>query len=337
LAWEAGQCLAPEFRYGPRPDLAPALRALEAVVTELTDEDPWESLYRARAHELLHEARIVDAIGTEVFAGRAAQRFPVDISRDGILADSAADAWVSLSPVATGPRIASDDAADPRSLVNQIGSLAGALRLPLRISRCPDMACAAATGDDLIVVRTGISHTVDAGRRIALHEVYAHALPRARAKEESIGLFSVGTAGASDDEEGRALLIEERHGLLDDARRRELAVRHLAARTVRGSADFVETVRHLGERGVPTREAVFVAARTYRGGGLARELVYLPALFRVRTAFTDDPGLEGWCERGRVSIAAARALRVIGPPAATSMLATPPENIAALSSGLRDV
>ncbi|HEX7671866.1 MAG TPA: tyrosine/phenylalanine carboxypeptidase domain-containing protein, partial [Polyangiaceae bacterium] len=297
--------------------------------------DPWEALYRARASELLHEARIVDAIGTDAFVARAAERFPVDPSPDGILADSAADAWVSLSPVNTGPRIVSDDAADPRSLVNQIGSLAGALRLPIRISGSPDMACAAATGDDLIVVRTGVSHSVHAARRIALHEIYAHALPRARAKEESIGLFSVGTAGASDDEEGRALLIEERHALFDDARRRELAVRHLAARAVRDAANFIETVRHLGERGVPTREAVFVAARTYRGGGLAREVVYLPALFRVRAAFTDDPALEGWCERGRVSVSAARALRVIGPPAPTSMLAAPPEDTAAISSGLR--
>jgi hypothetical protein len=323
-AWEAGRSAAPEFRYGQRPDLAPALRALEAVVTALTDRDPWESLYRARAHELLHEACIVDAIGGGAFPARAAERFPVDLSPHGVLADGAADAWVSLSPVTVGPRIVADDGADPRSLVNQIGALAGALRLPIRISGSPDMACAAATGDGLIVVRTGVSHTVDAGRRIALHEIYAHALPRARAAQETIGLFAVGTAGAADDEEGRALLIEERHGLLDDARRRELAVRHLAARAVRASADFVETVRQLGERGVPTREAVFVAARAYRGGGLARELVYLPALFRVRAAFADDPGLEAWCERGRVSVLAARALRVIGPPAATSMLAAPP-------------
>lgn len=324
MAWDAGQSVAPEFRYAPRPDLAPALRALEAVVTALHDGDPWESLYRARARELLHEACIVDAIGNEAFPARAAERFPVDTSPDGLLADSAVDVWVSLSPVSTGPRIVSDDAADPRSLVNQIGALAGALRLPIRISGSPDMACAAATGDGLVVVRTGVSHTVDAARRIALHEIYAHALPRARAAEESIGLFAVGTAGAADDEEGRALLIEERHGLLDDARRRELAVRHLAAKAVRGSADFVETVRHLGDRGIPTREAVFVAARTHRGGGLARELVYLPALFRVRAAFAADPGLEAWCERGRISVLAARALRVIGPPAVTSMLAAPP-------------
>jgi len=115
----------------------------------------------------------------------------------------------------------------------RLGALAGALHLPIRISTSRDMACAAATGEGCIVVRTGVSHTASAGRRIALHEVYAHALPRARAVRESIGLFAVGTAGASDDEEGRAVLIEERHELLDDARRRELGARHIAATAAR--------------------------------------------------------------------------------------------------------
>jgi hypothetical protein len=322
--WVSGEFVAPDFRYRPRPELAPALRALEVVVTELSDQDPLESLYRSRARELFQEASVADAIGTPDFASRAALRFPIDCSADGIRADDVADAWVSLSPVVGGERIVSDDAGDPRSLVRQIGLLTGTLRLPVRISTSRDMACAAATGDGCIVVRTGVSHSVDAGRRIALHEVYAHALPRARAVRESIGLFAVGTAQASDDEEGRAVLIEERHTLLDDARRRELASRHIAATSVREGADFVGTVRGLVDRGIAVRDAVFVAARVHRGGGLARELVYLPAFFRVKRAFAEEPLLEAWFERGRLSVAAARSLRQIGLSSATPELVAPP-------------
>jgi hypothetical protein len=323
-SWASGESIAPDFQYRPRPDLAPTLRALEVVIAALSDQDPWESLYRGRARELLQEASMVDAIGMPEFAARAALRFPIDRSRDGVRADGVADAWVSLSPVVGGERIVSDDAGDPRSLVRQIGLLAGALRLPVRISTSRDMACAAATGDGFIVVRTGVSHSAEAGRRIALHEVYAHALPRARAARESIGLFAVGTASASDDEEGRAVLIEERHALLDDARRRELAARHIAATSVREGADFVGTVRVLIDRGIAVRDAVFVAARVHRGGGLARELVYLPAFFRVRGAFAEEPLLEAWLERGRLSIAAARSLRLLDLSSATPALAAPP-------------
>jgi len=321
--WEAGEPTAAHFRYGPRPLLDPALRMLEAVATALSDADPWESLYRARALELLQEAWIVESIGTPDIAERAGARFPVDHSSDGALAAAAADSWISLSSAARGPRILSDDSADPRSLVSQIGGLAGLLRLPVRISLSRDMACAAATGDGLIVVRTGVSHTPEAARRIALHEVYGHVAPRAQAAREALGLFAIGTAGASDDEEGRAVLIEERHELLDDPRRRELAARHLGAVSVRAGADFVEAVRVLLARGVSPRDAVFVVARVCRGGGLARELVYLPALFRVRSTLAADPGLEAWLERGRVSVAAARTLRLLGEPPATSIPSAP--------------
>jgi hypothetical protein len=54
---------------------------------------------------------------------------------------------------------------------------------------------------------------------------------------------------------------------------------------------------------------VTVAARVHRGGGLGREIVYLPARFRVRAAFETDASLELMFERGRVSVDAARILR----------------------------
>ena len=48
--------------------------------------------------------------------------------------------------------------------------------------------------------------------------------------------------------------------------------------------------------------------------GLGRELVYLPALSRVRAGLGAEPELEAYLERGRVSIAAARQLRALGEP-----------------------
>jgi hypothetical protein len=133
-------------------------------------------------------------------------------------------------------------------------------------------------------------------------------LPRHRARDESLGLFAVGTCGASDDEEGRALLIEDREGLFDDGRRRELGVRHCMAAAVFGGADWVDAVRIGLEHGIAARHAVAMATRVHRGGGLARELVYLPALSRVRAAFESDPSLEEWLSRGRIAVSAARVL-----------------------------
>jgi hypothetical protein len=67
-------------------------------------------------------------------------------------------------------------------------------------------------------------------------------------------------------------------------------------------------------RGATLGDALALAARAHRGGGLAREVVYLPALCRVANALTADPSLETWLEHGRVSVEAAHELRRLAGP-----------------------
>ena len=190
----------------------------------------------------------------------------------------------------------------------------GRLRLPFRVLTTADLASLAATGDGVILVRGGIACRRADIARVVAHELYGHALPRHRARAEAVGLFRAGTAGGSDDEEGRALLIEWRGGFLDHRRRVELGWRHLAGLSVRDGADFVQTVDLLLDAGAPVDEAVGVAARAHRGGGLAREVVYLPALARVASALQEQPVLEQWLKRGRIGVAAAAAMRDLGAP-----------------------
>jgi hypothetical protein len=308
-AWENGRATTPEYRYGPPPDLSELMALLETVATSAATVGPVGELYGARALELLREARVVEALSTAAFRDRARERFPVDAGADGRDADATAARWVAVRPPMADRHIVSDDDRDPSSLLSAVRALVGSMRLPIRVSTTSDLACAAAAGDGFILVQRGLRLRPESARRTALHEVLGHAAPRTLAKTETLGLFAVGAARGSEDEEGRALLIEERHGLLDAERRRELAARHLAALAVREGADWVETVRRSIDLGFSPREAVRMAARVLRGGGLARELVYLPARGRVKSALESDPRLERWLERGRIGIDAARALQ----------------------------
>jgi hypothetical protein len=123
-----------------------------------------------------------------------------------------------------------------------------------------------------------------------------------------------GTAGSVEAEEGRALLVEARAGHLDQGRKRELSFRHLAALGVRRGAELDETFRELVVRGADAAEAVEIAVRVHRGGGLGREVVYLPAYLEVRRAFEREPALERWFERGRVGLGAAKILAALENP-----------------------
>lgn len=309
--WQAGQEVVPEWRYAPSPDLHEWSRMLERVIEVLNEEEGAGALYARRAEELLTEVRLVEAIGTPRFRSLAKERFAEPEARHAAQAAAWARRWAGREPVASAALVRSDDLAHPDSLVSRMRREIGALRLPVRVEVRMALTSAAASADGVVVVRGGVYHCPMESERIVLHEIAGHILPRARSARAGGGLLRIGTAGASADEEGRALLLERRAGLLGPTRRRALAHRHLAATAVRAGADWVETVRAVLDRGATRTEAIDVSIRAHRGGGLAREAVYLSALSRVSEAFAADPELEVWLENGRTSVDAARQLRAV--------------------------
>jgi hypothetical protein len=122
------------------------------------------------------------------------------------------------------------------------------------------------------------------------------------------GVFAAGAARASEDEEGRAILLEEQAGLLDEARRKELGRRYLAAESLRHGAEFWDTVTLLGQRGATLDAAVELSTRVHRGGGLGRESIYLLGYQRVASALGHRPELLRVLATGRVTLEAAEAL-----------------------------
>jgi len=313
--WKRGDRRAPRLEYPrtrPPSGLCDALERLEAAAVRA---GPWGALYAERARELIREARIAETLPGPDARVWAAQRFAVSADVHAARAETWSRQWCQDAPDPPSDlRCASDDDRDPGSLISVLGRMLGAERLAFRVDAIAELASVAATGDGVILVRAGWRGRPRDVKRVAVHEVYGHALPRHRARGARFGLYRTGTAGGSDDEEGRALLLERRAGLMDAHRRAELGRRHLAAVSVGQGASFVETGELLLAMGTPLEEALRITARVHRGGGLAREIVYLPALSRVRTALAEEPELERWLERGRIGVEAARRLARLGDP-----------------------
>jgi hypothetical protein len=136
-----------------------------------------------------------------------------------------------------------------------------------------------------------------------------------RASAQVPGIFAIGTARGVDDQEGLALVLEERHGFLRGARRRELALRHRAVEAMDAGGTLVEVVRTLLERdGAPLERAIAAAERAFRGSagetaGLGRERVYLGAYARVSAWLDGRPEDERVIASGQVSVDAIETLR----------------------------
>jgi hypothetical protein len=313
-SFEAGDARSPEWTYAPLdPARATAVAvALEAIADALTQREPspLANAYATRARELAVEGLLSSEAGTPSFATRARERF---VPESGSEASALAEAWVS----AEEPEPACDctsDGDEPSSLASRLREEIGKHRLPFRVVVSASLAPLAATGDRVILVAAGraIAH-VDVERTV-LHEVEGHVRPRLRASTLSPGLFAIGTAGGADDQEGLALTLEERHGFLVGARRRELAWRHRAVLAMDDGATFVDTVRTLVARdGAPLTRAVAAAARAFRGSagetpGLGRERVYLAAFVRVASHLHARPADEAVLASGQVAVDAIDAL-----------------------------
>jgi hypothetical protein len=287
-------------------------------VSSFVRDELLEEVYRARIEELDLEAQLAEAAGTRPISEHARARFG---EKDVVLRTQASDLaaeWLKIppprrsSPSPMARRVMSD-ADDPESLLSEMRREIGAFGLPFRVEVSESLSSRAAAGERTIWVCKGRPLTTDETHRTVVHEIFGHALPRTRATHQ-VPIFSIGTARGADDQEGLALLAEERAGLLDDARRRELAARHWAVERMEAGASFGDLVLPLVfDYGLSRDAALGVAERAFRGsdgqgGGIGRERVYLGAWLKLRAHLARRPLDEEVLASGQVSLPAVRAL-----------------------------
>lgn len=350
--WKAGDEVAPSWR-APMVDakaLARGHAAVERARASLPGATPWERVYAARLEEISRDLELVGAAFGPGVVRRAHARWghiDPDVDRVALAwarearaanagaanagADANADANDGDEDEDGAPSIPTDDEHDPRSLVAALRRAAGAARVSVRVLVRDRIGALAASGDGVVVVARGRTTTPRETARVVLHEIEGHVLPRERAKAAAgmlaapgtagaPGVIALGSAGASEDEEGRAIVLEDRAGFLRAARRRALGLRHLAARHVLAGGGYVELVRTLHrDHGEPLEDALRLASRAMRGGharggdvlgGVAREIIYLPGYLRVLEATRDDDASLDRLGSARLSLAARATLGV---------------------------
>ncbi|MGH7272792.1 MAG: tyrosine/phenylalanine carboxypeptidase domain-containing protein [Polyangiaceae bacterium] len=319
----AGRRPTPRWTYEPwRCDRDGELRrALEAAERALgrRASTPIEAVCLARVRELLVEAALCAAVGTLAVERLARARFRPADTRIDRAASALCASWLREAPPAVATALIASESADPRALLSRMREAVRLQKLPFEVVVSPTLAPLAATGDTAIFVASGRQLTEEDANRTVLHEVEGHARPRAVARRAQSALFRAGTARGIDDQEGRALLLEERASLLGPRRRRQLAARHRAVESMLEGASFAEVAgAMIRECGLDAADAVVVAERAFRGSdgthpGLGRERVYLEALVRVRAHLAAHPDDEHVLASGQVSIESVDALRSSAP------------------------
>jgi hypothetical protein len=315
-AVERRESAHPRWSYA-RTDHTMLRKTLAKAAQRLSAEaHPIAQLYAARCRELEIEAALASEAGTGILGALARARFRSTSPEAAGEATILARKWINEgrdAPPEEGELFESDGTG-PGTLLTRMREEVGRLGLPFAVIVQPSLSALSATGERHILVAAGRKISKDDVERTVMHEIEAHAIPRTRAAQGRIAIFQIGTARGIDDQEGLALVLEERHGYHSARRKRELAARHLAVEAMDGGARFSENVHALvKEHGLIPRDAVLVAERAYRGGdgtspGLGRERIYLEAYLRVREHLAKSPTDEGVLTSGQVSLDALPTL-----------------------------
>ena len=307
-----GGAPVPDFHLPPRRVPRSAFRLLDELrgeAAELAGSD----LYLQKLEELELDLMMLDTLGRpRMVRPLAARRYgtgatlaetalgPLPLSR------CAREILDRIEPASEPCEVA---ASGPGSLAALVESYAGEAGLEVRVRVEPRLSAGAATGERTVFLAARRFGRNEA-RRLAVHEVFGHLLSAANGRAQPIRLLQWGTAGSFVDQEGVALYMEEVAGVLDGPRLRTLAARVLAADMMHAGATFADTARKLhGDEGFSAAEAVAIAERAYRGGGVARDVAYLLGWLRVHHALAAGEASLDELRCGRVSLSALPVLR----------------------------
>ncbi len=273
---------APAFVYRPNPDEPLVLkRKLFRAPVERIEDPALAIIFSEKMDEIDRQITMLQERNTSRFLPASIQLYgPVEddlqaLAEEVLTAIPAGSREPSAGPpvgAAEFARRAEEEIALYRQSLPEIGAT---------VQVRPDVTgLMVSRGNLLISARSKIP----ASRVEALiqHEVGTHVLTYHNGKVQRLRHLYAGLAGYDALQEGLAVLAEYLVGGLSRPRLRLLAGRVVAARDMIDGASFVEVFRELDvTHGFSQRTAFTITMRTFRGGGLTKDVVYLRGLTQI--------------------------------------------------------
>lgn len=283
-AWAAFQASgfekAPVFRYRPLP-VDPELlkRTLFEVPTERVEDPVLGWIFREKQEELDRRITMLRDRGTRPFFFGSLQLFGevqpalLDLAEEILdrLPDHEDDYDASDYFTATEFADVAEQEFDHYRAV--------CTDFPDKAQLRDDMPAGLMVSAGQLLVGQGTKIPASRVNALIQHEVGTHMLTYYNGNGQPLQLFCTGLAGYDALQEGLAVLAEFLVDGLTLARLRVLAARVVAAHSLIEGATFVEVFRHLCEvYAFGEKTAYTITMRTFRGGGLIKDVIYLRGL-----------------------------------------------------------
>ena len=155
----------------------------------------------------------------------------------------------------------------------------------------PEMAAKVEIRDDIVglmvvsgnlLISRDVSIPKSRVEALVQHEIGTHVLTYYNGKSQPFRQLFCGLPGYEELQEGLAVLAEYLVGGLSGPRLRLLAGRVIASHLLIENASFMDTFQELNKSyGFNKRTSFIITVRTYRGGGLTKDAIYLRGLVRL--------------------------------------------------------
>ncbi|MBI3724014.1 DUF1704 domain-containing protein [bacterium] len=301
----AGGDYSPRFRYRPLEfDPGVLKRRLYSVKVEEIEDPELERLYAAKRREIDLRIDLLAERGTPDFLLTSLKLY--GRPEEGTLKDARALLELESEP-------------EPRELTaEQVG-----VRLQEEVSRYAErdpsfrfrirvksgLASRVQTLEHRVELRAESAFSSRLAEGLAQHEVGVHALTTHNGEQQKLTVLRYGLPGSRRTQEGLAVFGEYRAGALTSGRLKTIGARAIVVGLLADGASFSEAVELARTtHGFELEDAYELVFRIYRGGGFAKDGIYLAGfldVIRYWLAGRDLPTLTN----GKVSIESASIVR----------------------------
>ncbi len=328
---------APDFRYRPLTvNPSEAKRALYRIDLKAVEDPVLETLFSEKRQEIDQQLTMLEARNTPRFRFASLMLYePVDSAlRETAVQILAAEL---ARPPAAGVVAGCEEVADAaRIMTRRYAAEDPAFKVNITLR--DDIAAGLMVSGRNLYISTATAMPSHRVAPLLHHEVGVHLLTYINGSKQGLTIFKRGLAGYEGVQEGLGVFAEWAVGGLTRARLRLLAARVAAVDAMTDGGDFIDVFRLLHrEHGFSAHGAYLIVARVFRGGGFAKDAIYLRGFKSVLDMLAAgqplDPYWYGKIDQRHLGVVAELAERgILHKPALVPMFLALPDAAARIEA-----
>ncbi|MBW8186007.1 flavohemoglobin expression-modulating QEGLA motif protein [Shewanella nanhaiensis] len=268
----------PNFHYRQLPIDANAFKQkLYRIPIETISDPAMKQLYSDMIHSLSEQVDLLSTVGQEAFLYNSLRHY----GRPDALSINNAKFLLYAKEIAEN----SGELMDAKSACELMKKQASdwGMKCKVNLSTAILARAMVSSAPPQLKVNTHAQFSYAEVQRLNHHELGVHMATTLNSRQQALKAVRLGLPGATQTQEGLAIMAEYNAGYMAHGRLNTLAYRVLAVDSMLNEQNFYHTYSYLTDELEMNRDDAFVTTtRVYRGGGLTKDHLYLSGFVNIK-------------------------------------------------------